>query len=143
MTRKSAPVKNTGGGGFTFADKVAARFLVDMLSRGFPFEVKAGFPIRLDWEAKDLGWHIDDLLLRLYAAGGQEVVAAVSVKSNGHLKSSGFSSPFVQDAWSMLMRNERSENSCGMTNCQGCSSFSQRHGTDCNRICDTEKSHPS
>jgi hypothetical protein len=42
MVRKSAPVKNTGGGGFDFADKVAARFLVDMLSRGFPFEVKAG-----------------------------------------------------------------------------------------------------
>ena len=78
---------------------MAASFLVDMLSRGFPFEVEAGFPIRLDWEAKDLGWHIDDLVLRLYGIDGQELMAAVSVKSNGHLKSNGFSSPFVQDAW--------------------------------------------
>jgi hypothetical protein len=99
ITRKSAPVKNTGGGGYTFADNVAARFLVDMLSRGFPFGVEAEFPTRLDWEAKDFGWHIDDLLLHLHAAHGQMVMAAVSVKSNAHLNSKGFSASFVQDAW--------------------------------------------
>jgi hypothetical protein len=100
MPRKSAPVKNTGGGGYTFADNVAAKFLVDMLSRGFPFGVDAGTPIRLDWEAKELGWHIDDLLLHLHSvAQGQRVMAAISVKSNAQLNSNGFSTSYVQDAW--------------------------------------------
>jgi hypothetical protein len=65
MLNKSAPVKNTGGEGYNVADNIAARLMIHMLARDFPFEVEAGYPVRLDCEAKDLGWHIDDLVVRL------------------------------------------------------------------------------
>ena len=55
--------------------------------------------MRLDWEAKDLGWHIDDLVVRLTTARGSHVQCAISIKSNAHLNSNGFSSEFVQAAW--------------------------------------------
>jgi hypothetical protein len=99
MPRRSAPVKNTGGEGFSFEDQVAGSFLLDMLRRAFPFGVDAGYPTRLDWQVKDLGWHIDDLLLELENSRHEIARAAVSVKSNAHLNSNGFSAPFVQDAW--------------------------------------------
>jgi uncharacterized protein YbjT (DUF2867 family) len=36
MPRQTAPTKSTGGGGFTFAGKLAAGFLVQVLRRTFP-----------------------------------------------------------------------------------------------------------
>lgn len=42
MSRNSASTIATGGAGYTFADKVAAAFLVQMLQRGFPFESELG-----------------------------------------------------------------------------------------------------
>lgn len=99
MLKKSAPVKNTGGEGYNFADNIAARLMIHMLARDFPFEVEAGYPVRLDWEAKDLGWHIDDLVVRLTTAQGSHMQCAISIKSNAHLNSNGFSSEFVQAAW--------------------------------------------
>ena len=70
-----------------------------MLSRSFPFKVEAGYPQRLDWEAKDLGWHIDDLVVQLTMAQGSQLQCAISIKSNAHLNSNGFSPEFVQAAW--------------------------------------------
>ena len=99
MLKKSAPVKNTGGEGYNFADNIAARLMIHMLARDFPLEVEAGYPVRLDWEAKDLGWHIDDLVVRLTTAQGSHVQCAISIKSNAHLNSNGFSSEFVHAAW--------------------------------------------
>lgn len=99
MLKKRAPVKNTGGEGYNFADDIAAQLMIHMLARDFPFEVEAGYPVRLDWEAKDLGWHIDDLVIQLTTAQGSPVQCAVSVKSNAHLNSNGFSSEFVEAAW--------------------------------------------
>jgi hypothetical protein len=98
MPRRSASVKNTGGGGYDFEDEVAAGLLVAMLSRGFPLGADEGYPVQLDWQVKEGGWHLDDLLLRLKQAE-EEAACAISVKSNVQLNSNGFSGSFVQDAW--------------------------------------------
>jgi hypothetical protein len=98
MARRSAPVKSTGGGGYDFEDEVAAGLLVAILSRGFPLGRDEGYPFQLDWQVKESGWHLDDLLLRLKQPEG-EVACAISVKSNVQLNRNGFSDSFVQDVW--------------------------------------------
>jgi hypothetical protein len=42
MVREAAPTKATSGVGYTYADKVAAAFLVQMLLRTFPVEPESG-----------------------------------------------------------------------------------------------------
>jgi hypothetical protein len=98
MPRKRSTTKSTGGGGFGFADKVAARFLVQMLSRDFPLEPEYGCAVGLDWEVSQNGWHLDDLLLHLQGDEG-DVYCAISVKSNAQLNSNGFQGDFPKDAW--------------------------------------------
>ena len=98
MSRKSAPTKATGGGGYTFADKVAAGFLAQMLKRKFPLEPDLGSITELHFETRDAGHVLDDLLLVLQR--GQDITrCVVSVKSNRQLTKAGFNSEFVQDAW--------------------------------------------
>jgi schlafen family protein len=98
MSKKSAPVKATGGGGYTFADKVAAGFLVQMLRQKFPLEPELGSIAELHFETRDAGHVLDDLQLRLKS--GMDVTGClVSVKSNRQLTKAGFNKEFVQDAW--------------------------------------------
>jgi hypothetical protein len=98
MSRNSAPTKATGGGGYTFADKVAAGFLAQMLKRKFPLEPDLGSISELHFETRDAGHVLDDLLLVLRR--GQDLTrCTVSVKSNRQLTKAGFNSEFVQDAW--------------------------------------------
>lgn len=65
MSRETAPTKATGGGGYTFADKVAAGFLVQLLRRTFPMEPDFGPIAEVHFEARDAGQVLDDLLLIL------------------------------------------------------------------------------
>ena len=65
MSRESAPTKSTGGGGYTFADKVGAAFLARMLGRIFPVEPEFGTISQLHFEARDAGQILDDLGLVL------------------------------------------------------------------------------
>jgi hypothetical protein len=98
MPRNRAPTKATGGGGFTFADKVAAGFLAQLLKRTFPIEPDFGPIAELHFEARDCGHILDDLLLVL-KRGIQETRCAISVKSNRQLSKAGFNDGFVGDAW--------------------------------------------
>ena len=98
MSRKAAPTKATGGGGYTFADKVAAGFLAQILRRKFPLEPDLGAITELHFETRDAGNVMDDLLLIL-RRGRDETRCAVSVKSNRQLSKGGFNAEFVQDAW--------------------------------------------
>src|SRR5271156_4350215 len=98
MPRESAPTKVTGGGGFTFADKVAAWFLAQMLRRAFPLEPELGPIAEVHFEARDAGQVLDDLLLVL-KHGNDTSRCAVSVKSNRQLTTAGFNGTFVHDAW--------------------------------------------
>ena len=94
----SAPTKATGGGGYTFADKVAAGFLGQMLKRKFPLESDLGVITELHFETRDIGHVLDDLRLTL-KRGASETGCVISVKSNRQLTKSGFNREFVQDAW--------------------------------------------
>jgi hypothetical protein len=98
MPRESAPTKATGGGGYTFADKVAAGFLVQLLRRTFPVEPEFGPIAGVHFEARDAGLLLDDLLLELKRGSGT-TRCAISVKSNRQLTKTGFNDDFVRDAW--------------------------------------------
>jgi hypothetical protein len=98
MSRNSAPTKATGGGGYTFADKVAASFLAQTLKRAFPIEPEFGPIAEVHFEARDAGQVLDDLLLVL-KHGTEMTRCAISVKSNRHLTKAGFNDEFVGDAW--------------------------------------------
>lgn len=98
MPRNSAPTKSTGAGGYTFADKVAAAFLAQLLKRTFPVEPEFGAISELHFEARDAGQILDDLGLVL-TRGTESTRCAISVKSNRQLTKAGFNAEFVQDAW--------------------------------------------
>ncbi len=98
MSRNSASTKATGGGGYTFADKVAASFLGQILKRGFPVEPEFGAISELHFEARDTGQILDDLRLVL-KRGTALTHCAISVKSNRQLTKAGFNQEFVVDAW--------------------------------------------
>ena len=98
MSKQKAPTKATGGGGYTFADKVAAGFLVQLLKRMFPLEPDFGPLAELHFEARDSGQILDDLLLVL-KRGTETTRCAISVKSNRQLTKAGFNEEFVLDAW--------------------------------------------
>lgn len=98
MSRNSAPTKATGGGGFTFADKIAAAFLAQMLKRALPLEPEFGASSETHFEARDTGQILDDLRFVL-TRGTESAHCAISVKSNRQLSKAGFSAEFVQDAW--------------------------------------------
>jgi hypothetical protein len=98
MSKKSASVKATGGGGYSFADKVAAGFLAQMLRRKFPLEPDLGPIAELHFETRDAGHVLDDLQLTL-KRGMDETRCLVSVKSNRQLTKAGFNNEFVHDAW--------------------------------------------
>ena len=93
-----APTKATGGGGYTFADKVAAGFLAQLLNRAFPIEPELGPIAEVHFEASDTGQTLDDLLL-LLKHGNEITRCAISVKSNRQLTNAGFNGEFVRDAW--------------------------------------------
>src|ERR1017187_6276586 len=98
MASEKAPVKITGGGGFGFADQVGAFFLANMLSGGFPIGVSHGTVFQLDFEARDRGWLLDDLLITLSNSTGTSH-CALSIKSNEQVTLSGFPADFTTSIW--------------------------------------------
>jgi hypothetical protein len=98
MSRNSASTIVTGGAGYTFADKVAAAFLVQILQRAFPFEPELGVIVEIHFETRESGNLLDDLQLVL-RRGNESSKCTASVKSNRQLSKAGFNSEFVKDAW--------------------------------------------
>lgn len=82
MSKQTAPTKATGGGGYTFADKSAAGSLAQMLKRKFPLEPDLGVIAELDFETRDIGHVLDDLMLVL-KRGLDVTNCFVSVKVTG------------------------------------------------------------
>jgi hypothetical protein len=58
-----APPKNTGGGGFGFEDDVCCWLLAAMLVGEPVFGVECGPPVRLDFQTRQDGWFLDDVLM--------------------------------------------------------------------------------
>lgn len=98
MPRKPAPTKSTGGGGYTFEDKVAAWFVAQMLARSLPLGERCGAVAEIHFQTRESGWLLDDLLLIL-AGGDVRCRCALSVKSNTQFTRNGFPEDFVQDIW--------------------------------------------
>src|SRR5215472_5896563 len=98
MAREVATVKETGGGGFGFADQVAAWFLLQMLRRAMVLGPESGVLTEVQFETRANGWLPDDLLLVLQHSSGP-VRCAVSIKSDTKLSKTGLDSQFISDVW--------------------------------------------
>lgn len=98
----------TGGAGYTFADKVAAAFLVQMLQRTFPFEPELGSIAEIHFETSDIGNVLDDLQI-LLRSGSDIIRCTASIKRNRQLTKAGFYSEFVKDAWEQWHRAAKSK----------------------------------
>ena len=65
MAKKVATPKQTSGGGFTFENKVAAYYAVQMLLAYEAFDAEKGKIVRVDFQTRVKGWYLDDILLKL------------------------------------------------------------------------------
>lgn len=92
------PVKNLGGGGFTFEDRVGAWIAAAMLAGSAPLDPELGAPLRIDFQVDADGWRLDDLLIRFVGAR-----CCASVKSNMQIEHGRASKDFVGRAWEELL----------------------------------------
>jgi hypothetical protein len=106
MTRKPPTVKSKGGGGFMFADKVAAYFIANMIAFRAPLGIDLGLIERIEFERKEAGWILDDMLLILRDAHGIRHVAAFSIKSNLQFGKTTAPKEFVEQAWTQFLKQE-------------------------------------
>jgi hypothetical protein len=102
ILKKKAPVQATGGGGFRYENAVAARFLLDLLGGTNALGVDFGRITRVDWQARDVGWYADDLVLSCKPASGDRT-AALSIKSSQQVTRTGFPEDFVKIAWAQWL----------------------------------------
>lgn len=98
MARRKAPLSLTAGSGFHFADQVAARFALDLLSGMAPFGIEHGHVRQIDWEVRDSDHLLDDLSISMDSGQGDHT-ATISIKSDRQVTSAGFPEAFVRDAW--------------------------------------------
>ena len=98
--RGRAPVRLTGGAGFRFENAVAARFLLDMLTARNALGSEFGRVVRVDWQARDQGWLLDDLAIQCRTLNGSDRSVGFSVKSHEQVNTAGFNQQFVLTAWS-------------------------------------------
>jgi hypothetical protein len=98
MEKRSAPPGLTGGKGFNFEDHVAARFLLGLLGAAHPLGSDLGQLTRIDWQARDSGWRLDDLALN-FGVGDEERSTGISIKSHKQVTESGFDGSFVRSCW--------------------------------------------
>jgi|GEM_PF-742907 len=97
MAKMPASVQLTGGAGFEFEDQVAAYFAVAMLAGTQPLGAGVGGVCQLDWQTRDSGWLLDDLLVSL--ARPAKARLALSIKSDRQVTGSGFPASFVTALW--------------------------------------------
>lgn len=99
MAKKEAPVSLTGGAGYSFEDEVAAWFLAHLLAGEILLEPLSGYPVSVDFQVRESGWLLDDLLIVNRDHEDQEHQCAVSVKRHSQVTRAGFSSDFVEIIW--------------------------------------------
>jgi len=97
--KKKAPVRLSGNAGTRYENEVAARFLLDMLGGTNSVGVDFGRILRIDWQARDLGWLTDDIVLTCQDSENETRRVGLSLKSNKQITSQGFPDDFVDLAW--------------------------------------------
>src|ERR1700677_1499925 len=100
---RRAPVRLTGNEGARFENQIAARFLLDILTAANSLGSHFGRVVRIDWQARDLGWLADDLVISCLVSPDQERSAGISIKSNQQVNSNGFPADFVDLAWGLWL----------------------------------------
>jgi hypothetical protein len=95
---KVASVKQTGGGGFRYEDRVGAYIAAAILARARP-RSDLRVPERIDFQVADEGWALDDLLYT--ASDGSRI--CLSIKSAQQFDGDRAPAEFVHDAWSELV----------------------------------------
>lgn len=99
MAKKGAPVSLTGGAGYSFEDEVAAWFLTHLLTGEILLEPLSGYSVAVDFQVRESGWLLDDLVITNIGREDQEHRCAVSVKRHSQVTSAGFPSDFVETIW--------------------------------------------
>jgi hypothetical protein len=92
------PVKNLGGGGFTFEDRVGAWIAAAILAGAPPLDPDLGAPVRIDFQVAADGWRLDDALI-----GFERSRCCISVKSYLQIEHGRASQEFVTRAWEELL----------------------------------------
>lgn len=101
MARKVASPKATGGGGFTYADKVIAWYLACMLADTAPLASDLGSLTRIHLESRVDGWLADDAVLVI---GNPPCNCAVSIKSAQQFTGAKPPAEFLQDVWEQYLQ---------------------------------------
>jgi hypothetical protein len=101
--KQRAPVRLTGGSGARQENEIAARFLLDMLSSSNRLGSEFGRVARVDWQATDMGWLMDDLAVTCEQAGNENRFVGISIKSDQQVNTNGFPADFVDLAWGMWL----------------------------------------
>lgn len=98
MAKEPAPVSVTGGAGFSFEDAVAASFMTHMLSASRYLGADFGSITCIEFQVRDRGWLLDDLLIHFGSPVGPRHLA-LSLKSDRQVTRNGFPPDFVQTVW--------------------------------------------
>jgi len=102
MAKKVASVKQTGGRGLFFENKVAAYFLSCILRDKTPLDPQIGTITRIDFQTRVDGWFLDDILLTLNL-NGKTCFCAFSVKSNQQFSLNSAPKEFVSTLWEQFL----------------------------------------
>ena len=95
-----APVKSTSGAGFAVEDYFGAYVACAMLARKAILGYQLGPPIRIDFQVRADGWHLDDALV-LFNKSGTDTRWAISVRSSRQITPT-VNSDFLKAAWTDL-----------------------------------------
>jgi hypothetical protein len=105
-TAGAASPWSTGSGGATVEIKVGAYFLAAMLTGDRVLAPSLAHVVTgIDWQIRDKGWLLDDLLLCL-RDGNTGGSLALSVKSNQQISQAGFPEDFVLAVWSHWLQKD-------------------------------------
>ena len=99
MPKSISTPKQGGGGGYTFADKVSASFLLKMLAGSAALKTEDGQIESVRFEKRVDGWFLDDIVLHLRGLDDGIVALAISIKSNSQVTKDGFPAEFVTAVW--------------------------------------------
>lgn len=80
MSEHVASVISTGGGGGDFERRIGAYFLALLLTKSFVPIFADAAPTRVHFQARRLGWHIDDLVVEVRSEDGQTRQIAAQIK---------------------------------------------------------------
>lgn len=106
MAKEVTTPKQSGGGGYTFADKVAAFYLLKMLAGSPPLDPETGQIESAQFEKRVDGWFLDDIVMLLRRVDGERAALAISVKSNSQINASGFPAEFTRAAWEQRLHKQ-------------------------------------